>query len=37
VLRKEVFIRVSVGGGDKEAAKPEKSKTLAQKAIGRPA
>jgi hypothetical protein len=35
VLRKDAFIRVSVGGADKEDAKIEKCKALAQKAINR--
>ena len=35
VLRKDVFIRISVGGPDKEETKIEKSKALAQKALER--
>jgi hypothetical protein len=35
VLKGDVFIRVSLGGSDKEEAKIEKSKTLAQKALSR--
>jgi hypothetical protein len=35
VLKGDVFIRVSVGGPDTEETKIEKSKTLAQKALGR--
>lgn len=35
VLKKNVFIRISVGGPDNEETKMNKSKALAQKAIGR--
>lgn len=35
VLKKDVFIRISVGGPDNEAAKIDKSKALAQKALDR--
>lgn len=35
VLKKDVFIRISVGGPDKEETKIEKSKALAQKALER--
>ena len=35
VLKGDVFIRVSVGGPDSEETKIEKSKRLAQKALGR--
>jgi len=35
VLKKDVFIRISVGGPDNEETKINKSKALAQKAIGR--
>jgi hypothetical protein len=35
VLKKDAFIRVSVGGADNEETKIEKSKKLAQKAIDR--
>jgi hypothetical protein len=35
VLKGDAFIRVSVGGPDNEGTKIEKSKTLAQKALGR--
>ena len=35
VLKGDVFIRVSLGGSDKEEAKIEKSKALAQKALSR--
>ena len=35
VLKKDAFIRISVGGPDKEETKIEKSKTLAQKALER--
>jgi len=35
VLKGDVFIRISVGGADNEETKIEKSKTLAQKALGR--
>jgi hypothetical protein len=35
VLKGDVFIRISVGGPDKEETKIEKSKRLAEKALGR--
>ena len=35
VLKKDAFIRISVGGPDKEESKIDKSKALAQKALGR--
>lgn len=35
VLKKDVFIRISVGGPDKEETKIDKSKALAQKALER--
>jgi hypothetical protein len=35
VLKGEVFIRISVGGPDNQEGKIEKSKNLAQKALGR--
>jgi len=35
VLKGDVFIRISVGGPDNQEKKIEKSKTLAQKALGR--
>jgi hypothetical protein len=35
VLKGDVFIRISVGGSDNEEAKIEKSKKLAEKALGR--
>ena len=35
VLKKDTFIRISVGGPDKEEAKIDKSKALAQKALDR--
>ena len=35
VLKGDAFIRISVGGPDNEQTKLEKSKTLAQKALGR--
>lgn len=35
VLKNDVFIRVSVGGGDKEQVKIDKSKALAEKALER--
>ena len=35
VLKKDTFIRVSVGGPDKEATKIDKSKALAEKALQR--
>jgi len=35
VLRKDVFIRLSIGGHDNEESKLDKSKALAQKAIDR--
>jgi hypothetical protein len=35
VLKGDVFIRISVGGADNEETKIEKSKMLAQKALGR--
>jgi hypothetical protein len=35
VLKKDVFIRISVGGHDNEKGKLDKSKTLARKAIDR--
>lgn len=35
VLKKDVFIRLSIGGRDNEEGKLDKSKTLAQKAIDR--
>lgn len=35
VLKKDVFIRLSIGGRDDEQAKLDKSRTLAQKAIDR--
>jgi len=35
VLKGDVFVRISVGGADNEETKIEKSKTLAQKALGR--
>jgi len=35
VLKKDVLIRISVGGPDKEGTKIDKSKALAQKAIER--
>jgi hypothetical protein len=35
VLKGDVFIRISVGGPDNQEKKLEKSKTLAQKALGR--
>ena len=35
VLKKDVFIRLSIGGRDNEQGKLDKSKALAQKAIDR--
>jgi len=35
VLKKDVFVRISIGGRDDEQGKLDKSKTLARKAIDR--
>jgi hypothetical protein len=35
VLKKDVFIRLSIGGHDNQESKLDKSKTLARKAIDR--